>query len=127
MGLPQQLVKLAVALFTIATWARIECLAATYSVNSFTLLKYYIETGASDGDVISIGADIDVTEQIQIDDDITIDGNGYTIDGGGNNRIFVVSNGAKVQFNDTTFNDGYSSVSAQCHMCLKTDTLVTQY
>ena len=81
-------------LFPIAT-----ATAAEIEVDSTRALAEAIEN-AGDGDIIVLTGDIELQRYLpRITADITIEGGGYTISGGGKYRIFIIEKDAAVTIN----------------------------
>ena len=80
--------------------------AAEIEVDSTRALANAIET-ASDGDIIVLTGDIELQRYLpRITADITIEGGGHTISGGGKYRIFFIEQGADVTINALSVLDG---------------------
>ena len=75
-------------------------------VDNFSALVEAIGNGVKN---IVLEADIDFSEEITLDyDDLTIDGKGYALDAGGNNRFFTI-NGRNIKFKSITFKNGFNN------------------
>lgn len=58
------------------------------------------------GNTIELENNYTFSKEFVIDKDVTINGNGYSIKASGENRIFTISNEAKVILNNITFFNG---------------------
>ena len=94
----------------LALWSHVD--AATHQVSTFSELSSAISS-SSDGDVVELTANIDVTNSLTISNRINITSAGtnvFYLDGGENNRIFTIfTSSAEVGFSNIKFQNGYSS------------------
>lgn len=88
----------------VLTMAPASVFADSATVTTYVDFKYHIEN-AVDGDVITLGADIEIPagETLYIEDDITIDGNGKTITATATRPIRVMG-GTTVTIKNVTIN-----------------------